>query len=205
MGTSPEGTAETRCDSSAVPSGLMGLRRRVPNVETLGYYRMSLRDDGSGVTPEYGRFYLGHNRTVGPKPADEANRCILRHVTPKTLQIALYVGYSQVGRPLPVVCFGWSQFPFPEARLAGQAGQPTADPAQGTRRETLADTFPARRTPARLHPARPVGLLHSHPVEQRRTVSGSRIQIHILRWRGKDVLRDVREAQASAQSNGPLE
>jgi hypothetical protein len=29
---------------------------------------MSLRDNDSGVTPEYGRFYLGHNRTVGPKP-----------------------------------------------------------------------------------------------------------------------------------------
>ena len=102
MGTSPEGTAETRCHSSAVPSGLIGLRTLVPNVETLGYYRMSLRDNGSGVTPEYGRFYLGHNRTVGPK----ANRCILGHLTPKALQIALYVGYSQVGRPLPVVCFG---------------------------------------------------------------------------------------------------
>ena len=58
---------------------------------------MSLRDNDSGVTPEYGRFYLGPNRTVGPKSTDEANRCILRHVTPKTLRNALYVGYSQVG------------------------------------------------------------------------------------------------------------
>ena len=44
MATSPEGTAETLCDPSAVPSGLIGLRTLVPNVETLGYYRMSLRD-----------------------------------------------------------------------------------------------------------------------------------------------------------------
>ena len=72
----------------------MGLRRRVPNVETLGYCRTSLPDNGSGVTPEYGRFYLGHNRTVGPKPTEEANRCILGHLAPKALQNALYVGYS---------------------------------------------------------------------------------------------------------------
>ena len=53
MGTSPEGTAETRCGSSAVPPRLIGLRRRVPNVETLGYYQMSLRDKNlarSGVS-----------------------------------------------------------------------------------------------------------------------------------------------------------
>jgi hypothetical protein len=57
-----------------------------------------------------------------PKPTDEANRCILGHLTPKTLQKALYVGSSQTSRPLQVVCLGWSQFPFPEAPLAGQAG-----------------------------------------------------------------------------------
>jgi hypothetical protein len=42
--TSPEGTAETRRDPSAVPPGLIVLQALVPNVETLGYYRMSLRD-----------------------------------------------------------------------------------------------------------------------------------------------------------------
>ena len=36
--------AETLRDPSAVPSGLILLRTLVPNVETLGYYRMSLRD-----------------------------------------------------------------------------------------------------------------------------------------------------------------
>ena len=68
--------------------------------------------------PEYGRFFLGPNPAVVPeKPTDEANRC--GHVTPKTLQKALYVGFSQISRPLQVVCFGWSQFPIPEVRLAG--------------------------------------------------------------------------------------
>src|ERR1035438_5415910 len=54
-----------------------------------------------------------------PKPTAEANRCNLRHVAPKTLQKALYVGFSQASRPQQVVCFGWSRFPIPEARLAG--------------------------------------------------------------------------------------
>ena len=62
---------------------------------------------------EYGRFFLGPNPAVVPKPTGEANRCNLRHATPKTLQKALYVGFSQIGRPLQVVCFGWSQFPNP--------------------------------------------------------------------------------------------
>ena len=44
------------------------------------------------------------------KPIDEANRCNLRHVAPRTLQKALYVGFSQIGRPLRVVCLGWSHF-----------------------------------------------------------------------------------------------
>jgi hypothetical protein len=61
---------------------------------------------------------LGPNRAVVPKPINQANRCILRHVTPKTLQKALYVGYFETGKPLPVVCLGWSQFPVPEASLA---------------------------------------------------------------------------------------
>ena len=39
-------------------------------------------------------FFLGPNPAVVPKPTDEVNRCILRHVTPKTLQKALYVGFS---------------------------------------------------------------------------------------------------------------
>src|SRR5207249_688014 len=33
-----------RCTKSAVPSGLIARRTAVPNVETLGYYRRSLRD-----------------------------------------------------------------------------------------------------------------------------------------------------------------
>ena len=65
----------------------------------------------------------GPNGAVVPKPIDEANRCNLRHVTPKTLQKALYVGFSESGQPLQVVCFGWSQFPVPEARLAGALDQ----------------------------------------------------------------------------------
>jgi len=73
----------------------------------------------SKVTPEYGRFFLGPNRAVVPKSTDEANRCKLRQVTPTTLQKALYVGFSQIGRPLQVVYFSGSQFPFLEERLAG--------------------------------------------------------------------------------------
>jgi hypothetical protein len=68
--------------------------------------------------PEYGRFFLGLNRAVVPKPIDEANRCNQGHVTPKTLQKALYVGSFESGQPLQVVCLGWSQFPVPEVRLA---------------------------------------------------------------------------------------
>src|ERR1035437_8440106 len=34
------------------------------------------------------------------EPTEAANRCNLRHITPKTLQEALYVGFSQIGRPL---------------------------------------------------------------------------------------------------------
>src|SRR5258708_36299731 len=34
-------------ETSAVPLGLMSVATAVPNVETLGYYRMSLRDNGS--------------------------------------------------------------------------------------------------------------------------------------------------------------
>jgi len=39
--------------------------------------------------PVHGRFFLGPNRAVVPKPIVEANRCILRHVAPKTLRKAL--------------------------------------------------------------------------------------------------------------------
>src|SRR5207247_4803444 len=42
----PKGRLKPR-DLSAVPSGLSPVRRRFPNVETLGYYRMSLRDKDS--------------------------------------------------------------------------------------------------------------------------------------------------------------
>jgi hypothetical protein len=72
--------------------------------------------------PEYGRFFLGPIRAVAPKPIGEANRYNLGHLTPKTLQKALYVGLSQIIKPLQVVYLGWSQFPFSEARLAGYAG-----------------------------------------------------------------------------------
>jgi hypothetical protein len=43
---------------------------------------------------EYGRFFLGPNPAVVPKPTNEANHCNLWHVAPKTLQKALYVGFS---------------------------------------------------------------------------------------------------------------
>jgi hypothetical protein len=66
----------------------------------------------------YGRF-PGPNPAVVPKPTNEANRCNLGHVTPKALWKVLYMGFSQIGRPLQVVWRGWSQFPIPEARLAG--------------------------------------------------------------------------------------
>jgi len=42
--SSPEGTAEGSRAVSAVPSGLDDLGTDRPNVETLGYCRMSLRD-----------------------------------------------------------------------------------------------------------------------------------------------------------------
>src|ERR1035438_5993586 len=71
-------------------------------------------------TTESGRFFRGTNRAVLLEPTDEANRCNLRHVTPKTLQKALSVGFSESGRPPQVVCLGWSQFPVPEARPAGR-------------------------------------------------------------------------------------
>jgi len=55
-------------------------------------------------------------------PTSEANRSSLGPLTPKTLQKALYVVFIESGRILHVVCFCWSQFPFPEPPLAGQAG-----------------------------------------------------------------------------------
>src|SRR6266566_6970080 len=42
---SPEGTVENCARFSAVPSGLVNTCNCAPNVETLGYYRPSLRDD----------------------------------------------------------------------------------------------------------------------------------------------------------------
>ena len=42
----PKGRLKPR-DLSAVPSGLTPVARSFPNVETLGYYRMSLRDKDS--------------------------------------------------------------------------------------------------------------------------------------------------------------
>ena len=78
------------------------------------------------LTPEYGRFFRGANRAVLPEPTGEANRGNLGHLTPKTLQKALYVGSSQIGRPPQVVCFGWSLFPVPEACLPHRSSNPTA-------------------------------------------------------------------------------
>ena len=72
----------------------------------------------ASILPAY-RFFLGPNRAVVPKPTNEANRCNPEHLTPKTLQKALYVGFSQIGQPPQVVYFGGSQFPVPEARLVG--------------------------------------------------------------------------------------
>jgi len=45
----PEGRLKPR-GSSAVPSGLIVVPGPVPNVKTLGYYRMSLRDNGFART-----------------------------------------------------------------------------------------------------------------------------------------------------------
>src|SRR5712691_2373783 len=61
--SSPEGTAETAREPSAVPSGLTTGYLVLPNVETLGYCRASLRDeeqilvalDLSTPAPEDGR------------------------------------------------------------------------------------------------------------------------------------------------------
>ena len=50
------------------------------------------------VTRRARRFFLGANRAVVSNPTDEANRCILRHVRPKTLQKALYVGSFEIGQ-----------------------------------------------------------------------------------------------------------
>ena len=83
-------------------------------------------------------FFLHHGLTFGytevPGPAYQnlmilsgllfcqANRCNLRHVAPKPLQKALYLGFSQIGQLLQVVWLGWSQFPVPEASLAWVRG-----------------------------------------------------------------------------------
>jgi len=58
-------------------------------------------------------------------PTDEANRCNLRHVTPKTLQKALYVRFSQIGRPLQVVCLGGPNFQSQKRASQGRPDQPT--------------------------------------------------------------------------------
>jgi len=54
--SSTEGTAEGSRADSAVPSGLDDLGTDQPNVETLGYCRMSLRDKGLCrlLTPFFG-------------------------------------------------------------------------------------------------------------------------------------------------------
>src|SRR5438094_8913662 len=48
--SSPEGAAETVRDPSAVPSGLTTIYLVLPNVETLGYCRASLRDEGTNLS-----------------------------------------------------------------------------------------------------------------------------------------------------------
>src|SRR5437016_7325154 len=50
--SSPEGRAETARDPSAVPSGLTTIYLVLPNVEieTLGYCRASLRDEGTNLS-----------------------------------------------------------------------------------------------------------------------------------------------------------
>jgi hypothetical protein len=59
--------------------------------------------------PDFGLWALGfglssrHSHARPPKPTAEANGCNLRHLTPKTLQKALYVGHSESVRPLQVV------------------------------------------------------------------------------------------------------
>jgi hypothetical protein len=42
-------------------------------------------------------FFQRANRAVLPEPTEAANRYNLKHVTLKTLQKALYVGFSQIG------------------------------------------------------------------------------------------------------------
>jgi len=71
--------------------------------------------------------FLGPHRAVVPKPTDEANRCILRQVTPKTLRKALCVGYLETGKPLQVVGLGWSPISFPRSppRRAGRTNLPS--------------------------------------------------------------------------------
>src|ERR1041385_2313700 len=58
---SPEGRAELARNWSAVPSGLNPVGRTLPSVETLGYCRVSLRDNG----------LFGRRGGAGPpKPSD---------------------------------------------------------------------------------------------------------------------------------------
>src|ERR1035438_4337773 len=75
--------------------------------------RVAEQPIGSEVRPEPGRFFPGATRTVVPKPTDEAKFRNLRHVAPKTLQKALYVGCSESAQPLQVAYFAWPRFPVP--------------------------------------------------------------------------------------------
>ena len=52
---------------SAVPAGLVGLGTAKPNVETLGYYQASLRDEHEILLTWYG-FFRGSWRHVGRRP-----------------------------------------------------------------------------------------------------------------------------------------
>src|SRR2546430_1092211 len=58
---SPEGTAERLPRDSAVPSGLILLPSLLPNVETLGYCRKSLRDK------DFATFYQSNPGGIGTK------------------------------------------------------------------------------------------------------------------------------------------
>jgi hypothetical protein len=66
----------------------------------------------SPILPAALSLYSG-KRLFRNLPVDKPHTCNLRHVTPKTLQKAQYVGCSESAQPQQVAYFGWSQFPVP--------------------------------------------------------------------------------------------
>jgi hypothetical protein len=116
--------ASSRCITDSGKVGgwrLQGFRRsQVAGRAAFGVSRCQKRlKSGSSKSVNSGELVWVPIAPLPPKPTDEANRCILRYVTPKTLQKAPYVGSSQIPQPPQVVCFCLSQFPFPEPPLAG--------------------------------------------------------------------------------------